>query len=101
MTIRKSSVYIKWIKNLRDERARYRINARIERLANGNPGDVKPVGEGISEMRIDYGSGYRIYYKDTGKEIIVLLCGGDKTTQEDDIKTAKKIAVTYSQVKEE
>jgi len=62
MKTRKSSVYKKWIKNLRDDRARYRINAWIERLKQGNPGDVKPVGEGISEMRIDYGPGYRVYY---------------------------------------
>jgi putative addiction module killer protein len=95
MKIRESSVYQKWIKNLRDERARYRINARIERLKQGNPGDVKPCGEGISEMRIDYGAGYRVYYQDTGKEIIILLCGGDKTTQEEDIKQAKKIAAAY------
>ena len=74
---RESSVYSKWIKNLRDERARYRTNARIERLKQGNPGDVEPAGEGISEMKIDYGPGYRVYYKDTGREIIILLCGGD------------------------
>ncbi|MDR0586078.1 MAG: hypothetical protein LBG26_02445 [Treponema sp.] len=71
------------------------MNARIERLKQGNPGDVKPAGEGISEMRIDYGPGYRVYYKDTGKEIIILLCGGDKSSQEEDIMQAKKIAVTY------
>jgi putative addiction module killer protein len=99
--MRKSSVYKKWIKNLRDERARYRINARIERLENGNPGDVKPAGEGISEMRIDYGPGYRVYYKDTGNEIIILLCGGDKTTQQEDINNAKKIAAAYNPDEEE
>ena len=101
MRIRESSVYKKWIRNLRDERARYRINARIERLKQGNPGDVKPAGEGISEMRIDYGPGYRVYYKDTGKEIILLLYGGDKTTQEEDIKEAKKIAAAYNPAEEE
>ena len=63
----------------------------------GNPGDVKPVGEGISEMRIDYGPGYRVYYKDTGKEIIILLCGGDKRTQQADITEAKKIARLYEE----
>jgi putative addiction module killer protein len=95
--IRRSSVYKKWIKILRDSRAKSRIYARIDRLANGNPGDVKPVGEGISEMRIDYGPGYRVYYKDTGKEIIILLCGGDKSTQQANIATAKKIAANYEE----
>ena len=92
MKIRKTSAYKKWIDSLRDERARYRILSRISRLESGNPGDVKPVGQGISEMRIDYGTGYRVYYKDTGKEIIILLCGGDKTTQQADINRAKEIA---------
>ena len=92
MRIRRTSVYKKWIKNLRDSRARYRILTRIKRLEEGNPGDVKPAGEGISEMRIDYGTGYRVYYKDTGNEIIILLCGGDKSTQQEDITKAKKIA---------
>jgi putative addiction module killer protein len=93
--IRRSSVYSKWFIGLRDSRAQYRIGVRIRRLAMGNPGDVKPVGEGISEMKIDYGQGYRIYYKDTGKEIIILLCGGDKRTQQTDITEAKKIARLY------
>ena len=91
--IRRTSVYKKWIKDLRDSRARYKILARIKRLEEGNPGDVWPVGKGISEMRIDYGPGYRVYYKDTGKEIIILLCGGDKTTQQKDIARAKQIAL--------
>jgi putative addiction module killer protein len=101
MKIRESSVYKKWIRNLRDERARHRVNARIERLKQGNPGDVKPVGEGVSEMRIDYGPGYRVYYKDTGKEIIILLCGGDKAAQDEDIKQAKKIAAVFNPDEEE
>ena len=92
MRVRKTSVYKKWIAALRDSRARYRILTRIKRLEEGNPGDVKPGGEGISEMRIDYGPGYRVYYKNTGNEIIVLLCGGDKTTQQEDIARAKQIA---------
>jgi putative addiction module killer protein len=92
MKIRESSVYKKWISNLRDERARYRVNARIERLKQGNPGDVKPAGEGVSEMRIDYGPGYRVYFTQKGLEIIILLCGGDKSTQAADIEAAKKIA---------
>jgi putative addiction module killer protein len=94
MKIRITSVYKKWINGLRDNQARYRILTRIKRLSEGNPGDVKPVGEGISEIRIDYGPGYRVYYKDTGKEIIILLCGGDKTTQQEDIAKAKQIAAS-------
>jgi putative addiction module killer protein len=92
MIIRRTDVFIKWLQNLNDSNARFRIYRRIERLANGNPGDVKPAGEGISEMRIDYGPGYRIYYKDTGAELIMLLCGGDKSTQTRDIKNAKDMA---------
>ena len=90
--VRRTGEFIRWFQKLRDSRARFRIYKRIERLTEGNPGDVKPVGEGISEMRIDYGPGYRVYYKDTGREIIILLCGGDKRTQEADIAEAKKIA---------
>ena len=93
--IRKSSVYNNWFMSLRDSRARHRILTRIRRLAIGNPGNVKPAGDGISEMRIDYGPGYRLYYKDTGKEIIILLCGGDKRTQQADIAEARRIARTY------
>ena len=92
MKIRRTSVYKKWIRGLRDSQARYRILTRVKRLEEGNPGDAKPVGEGISEIRIDYGTGYRVYYKSTGKEIIILLCGGDKTTQQEDISRAKQIA---------
>jgi putative addiction module killer protein len=94
-------VYKKWFENLRDSRARYCIYNRIKRLANGNSGDVKPVGNGCSEMRIDYGPGYRVYYKDTGKEIIILLCGGDKSTQQTDIAKARTIAATYNPEEEE
>jgi putative addiction module killer protein len=90
--IRRTEAFMKWLNKLADIRARARIIIRIKRLAAGNPGDVKPVGEGVSEMRIDYGPGYRVYYKDTGKEIIVLLCGGDKRTQQADIDKAKALA---------
>jgi putative addiction module killer protein len=93
--IRRTDTFIKWIHKLSDSHARYRIYKRIERLAEGNPGDVEPAGEGISEMRIHYGPGYRVYFKDTGKEIIILLCGGDKTTQQEDIARAKEIARLY------
>ena len=90
--IRKTETFAKWIDGLSDIRARARILVRIERLAAGNPGDVKPVGENISEMRIDYGPGYRIYYKKTGQTIVVILAGGDKRTQKKDIKKAQQLA---------
>ncbi|AEF85205.1 probable addiction module killer protein [Treponema primitia ZAS-2] len=89
--VRHTRTYRLWFSNLGDLKARSRIDMRIKQLALGNPGDVKPVGEGISEIRIDYGPGYRIYYKDIGNEIVVLLCGGNKSTQTEDIINAKKI----------
>ena len=95
-TIRRSNVYKKWFTNLRDSIARARIITRLKRLASGNPGDVEPVGEGISEMRIHYGPGYRVYYKEIGDKIIILLCGGDKSTQQADITKAKRIAAAYN-----
>jgi len=95
--IRRSSVYIKWLKNLRDQRARSIIFSRTKRLAKGNPGDSGPIGDGLSEMRIHYGPGYRVYFKDTGKEIVILLCGGDKSTQQADIIRAKEIALFYEE----
>ena len=90
--IRKTDVYVQWLDGLHDIRARARILARTERLAAGNPGDVKPVGEGVSEMRIDYGPGYRVYYKKRGRALIILLAGGDKQSQTSDIKTALRLA---------
>ena len=90
--IRKTENFAKWIDGLSDIQARARILVRIERLAAGNPGDVKPVGEGVSELRVDYGPGYRVYYKKIGQIIIVLLAGGDKRTQNKDIKTAQRLA---------
>ncbi|MDR0656889.1 MAG: type II toxin-antitoxin system RelE/ParE family toxin [Treponema sp.] len=93
--LQETEAYTKWLMDLRDFRAKARIILRVKRLIAGNPGDVKPAGEGVSEMRIDYGPGYRVYYKDTGKEIILLLCGGDKSTQQSDIKTAKRLAKEY------
>ena len=77
---------------MRDVRARACVQVRIERLAAGNPGDVRPVGEGVSELRIDYGPGYRVYYKRQGSAVVVLLAGGDKRTQSDDIETALRLA---------
>jgi len=90
--IRKTENFAKWIDGLKDIRARARILVRIERLAAGNPGDVKPVGEGISELRIEYGPGYRVYYKKQGQELVILLAGGDKRTQARDINTALRLA---------
>jgi len=101
MRVRKTSVYKKWIRKLNDNRARSRINIRIKRLEDGNPGDIKNIGDGITEMRIDYGQGYRVYYMDTGKEIIILLCGGDKSTQQEDIARAKKLALLPLEEEEE
>lgn len=90
--IRKTDAFAKWIDGLQDFRARARILVRIERLAAGNPGDVKAVGEGVSELRIDYGPGYRVYYKKRGQKLIILLAGGDKSTQSKDIKSALRLA---------
>jgi putative addiction module killer protein len=92
LEIRKTEVYAKWLDSLRDVHARARILVRVERLAAGNPGNVKPVGEGVSELRIDYGPGYRVYYKKQGQEVVILLAGGDKHTQSGDIKTALRLA---------
>ena len=90
--VRKTEAYAKWLDGLRDVRARARVLVRVERLIAGNPGDVRPVGEGVSELRIDYGPGYRVYFKKQGHTIVVLLAGGDKRTQIDDIRTALHLA---------
>ena len=90
--IRKTEIFTKWLDGLNEIRARARVLVRIERLAAGNPGDVKPVGEGVSELRIDYGPGYRVYYKKQGQKVVILLAGGDKNTQAKDIKTALRLA---------
>jgi putative addiction module killer protein len=89
--IRQTEAFSEWLRNLSDSRARARIAARIDRLARGNPGDVAPVGEGVSEMRIHYGPGYRIYFVQRGAALVLLLCGGDKSTQARDIRTAKQL----------
>jgi putative addiction module killer protein len=90
--IRKTETFARWLDGLRDIRARARIQIRIERLASGNAGDVRPVGESVSEMRIDYGPGYRVYFVKHGREVVVLLAGGDKRTQATDIKMAVRLA---------
>jgi len=90
--VRKTEFFAKWLDGLHDIRARARILVRIERLAAGNPGDVKAIGEGVLELRIDYGPGYRVYYKKQGRKVVILLAGGDKHTQAKDIKTALRLA---------
>lgn len=92
LEIRETDVYANWFSRLRDERAKARINARIYRLSQGNAGDVKPVGAGISELRIDYGPGYRIYFVERKAVVVILLCGGDKGSQASDILQAKQLA---------
>jgi putative addiction module killer protein len=92
LEIRQTEEYATWFTRLRDRQAQARINARIRRLSLGNPGDVKPVGEGVSELRIDYGPGYRVYFVQRGNALVILLAGGDKRTQERDIQTALKLA---------
>lgn len=90
--VRKTEVFAKWLDALKDIRARARVIVRIERLAAGNPGDVKSVGGGVSGLRIDYGPGYRVYYKKHGRQVVILLADGDKRTQSKDIKTALRLA---------
>jgi putative addiction module killer protein len=90
--VQTTELFDQWLSDLTNRAARTRIVARIDRLSWGNPGDVKAVGEGVSEMRIDTGPGYRVYYKQTGRTIILILCGGDKSSQDKDIKKAKQIA---------
>ncbi|PRA75604.1 addiction module antitoxin RelB [Ochrobactrum sp. MYb29] len=90
--VRQTVTFVNWLNELRDNRARQRIVTRIRRLELGNPGDVKAIGEGVSEMRITYGPGYRVYFVTMGSTILVLLCGGDKSSQSRDISLAKKMA---------
>lgn len=88
----RSATFDRWLRKLRDRRAVARIRIRIDRLVGGNPGDVRPVGSGISELRIDYGPGYRVYYLQEGDTLVLLLCGGDKSSQDQDIAEAARIA---------
>jgi putative addiction module killer protein len=96
LEIFRSATFDLWLRELRDVRARSRIEARILRLSRGNPGDAKPVGAGVSEMRIDYGPGYRVYFTRRGQFVMLLLCGGDKRTQVADIERAIEIAEDWS-----
>ncbi|MCK1684140.1 type II toxin-antitoxin system RelE/ParE family toxin [Bradyrhizobium sp. 147] len=95
--LKQTETFRKWRSRLRDERARAVIASRLDRLAQGHAGDVEPVGDGVSELRIHYGPGYRIYFQKRGNTIIVLLCGGDKSTQAKDIKAAKRLAEMWSE----
>jgi len=92
MTVRETESFKDWISSLRDARAQAKINVRIRRLSLGNPGDTRGVGDGVSELRIDYGPGYRVYYTRRHDELVILLVGGDKSTQERCIATAKALA---------
>ncbi len=91
----KSATFDAWLSGLRDRQAKARIAVRIDRLARGNPGDVRPVGCGIGELRIDYGPGYRVYFMQRGSILVVILCGGDKRTQSADIKLAMELAKSW------
>lgn len=95
--LRKTARFAQWLDGLRDIRARAHVQARLDRLAEGNPGDVAPVGEGVSELRIHYGPGYRVYFKPRGREVIILLAGGHKGTQARDIKSALHLARNLSE----
>ncbi len=93
--VMKSSSFDRWLRGLKDQRAAARVQVRIDRLADGNPGDVKPVGGGVSELRIDYGPGYRIYFLKDGQQLVVLLCGGSKSGQGRDIEEAQRLAAEW------
>ncbi|EQC00362.1 type II toxin-antitoxin system RelE/ParE family toxin [Photorhabdus temperata] len=99
--ILKSHTFSDWLVGLKDIRAKMRILARVDRIAEGNFGDVKPVGNGVSECRIDYGPGYRVYFIQKGRQIVVLLCGGDKSTQDKDIKLALQLARSWEEQHDE
>ena len=92
LEVRQTVTYSEWFSGLRDRTAKTRIDIRIRRLSLGNGGDVKPVGEGVSELRVDYGPGYRVYFIQKGNVYVVLLAGGDKSTQDRDIREAKALA---------
>lgn len=92
LEVRQTATYAAWFEGLRDRTARVRIDIRIRRLSLGNPGDVKPVGEGVSELRVNTGPGYRVYFVRKGNDFVVLLAGGDKSSQHHDIRKAKSLA---------
>ena len=93
----RSATFSAWLSALADGRARVRIQIRIDRMADGNFGDAKPIGDGLSEARIDYGPGYRVYFIQQGRQLVILLCGGDKSSQNRDIKQARLIARAWKE----
>jgi putative addiction module killer protein len=95
--VRRTGQFAQWLRGLRDLRAKARVQARVERLIGGNPGDVRPVGSGVSELRINYGPGYRVYYQQRGSTLIILLAGGDKISQAKDIEKALALAQTFKE----
>lgn len=95
--LRQTETFRRWERKLRDPRARAAIAARLFRLANGLPGDIAPVGGGVSELRIHYGPGYRVYIQQRGAELVILLCGGDKASQARDIEAARKLAAEWNE----
>jgi putative addiction module killer protein len=95
--VRQTERFVRWLEGLRDLRGRAKVLARIERLIGGNPGDTKPVGAGVSELRINFGPGYRVYYLQKGITLIILLAGGDKSSQSKDVQTAIQLAETLSE----
>ena len=97
LDVRETEEFSQWLAALRDSRAKAKILVRIDRLYNGNPGDVAPVGEGVSELRINYGPGYRIYYVQRGRRYILLLAGGNKSTQDRDIAKAKRLSAEHQE----
>ena len=95
--LRRTDEFARWLRGLRDLRAKAIVQARVERLISGNPGDVRPVGAGVSELRINFGPGYRIYFQQRGAVLIILLAGGDKSTQAKDVRTAIDLANNYTE----
>jgi len=95
--VRRTEQFAQWLRGLRDLRAKARVQARVERLIGGNPGDVRPVGSNVSELRINYGPGYRVYYQQRGSTLIILLAGGDKSSQAKDIEEALALAQTFKE----
>lgn len=92
LEVRQTDTYSSWFAGLRDRAAKLRINIRIRRLSLGNAGDVRPVGAGVSELRVNFGPGYRVYFVTKGQSLVILLAGGDKSSQADDIDRAKTLA---------
>ena len=97
ISLRRTDEFARWLRGLRDLRAKAIVQARVERLISGNPGDIRPVGAGVSELRINFGPGYRVYFQQRGAVLIILLAGGDKSTQAKDIRTAIDLANNYTE----